>query len=107
VKSPEYLPVFHVWLEEAWPKRSRKYNRYDKLLKTDQGEMTMLGKHSKQQGLFESDHLYMQSVGEDSFYGRVNPWPANETRLTITQDNNDSQGEVNHSEQNWKWYLSE
>ena len=29
----------------------------------------MLGKRSKQQGLFESDHLYLQYVGADSFYG--------------------------------------
>ena len=30
----------------------------------------MLGKRSLQQGLFESDHLYLKFVGEDSFYGR-------------------------------------
>ncbi len=29
----------------------------------------MLGKRSKQQGLFEADHLYMKYVGADSFYG--------------------------------------
>jgi hypothetical protein len=29
----------------------------------------MLGKRTKQQGLFESDHLYLKYVGEDSFYG--------------------------------------
>jgi transposase len=29
----------------------------------------MLGKRSKQQGLFESDQLYLEYVGADSFYG--------------------------------------
>ena len=29
----------------------------------------MLGKRSPQRGLFESDHLYMDHVGRDSFYG--------------------------------------
>jgi len=29
----------------------------------------MLGKRSKQQGLFESDQLYLKYVGADSFYG--------------------------------------
>lgn len=29
----------------------------------------MLGKRTKQQGIFESDHLYLKYVGEDSFYG--------------------------------------
>jgi len=29
----------------------------------------MLGKRSKQQGLFEADHLYLKYVGADSFYG--------------------------------------
>ena len=33
----------------------------------------MLGKRSQQQGLFSPDHLYLTFVGEDSFYGRVNP----------------------------------
>ena len=29
----------------------------------------MLGKRSKQQGLYEVDHLYLEHVGADSFYG--------------------------------------
>ncbi len=29
----------------------------------------MLGKRSKQLGLLESDHLYLDYVGQDSFYG--------------------------------------
>jgi len=29
----------------------------------------MLGKRSEQRGLFEADHLYLDFVGRDSFYG--------------------------------------
>jgi hypothetical protein len=54
---------------EVRPKSSRKLKESDKLQKTTQERVTMLGKRSKQQGLFESDHLYMQYVGADSFYG--------------------------------------
>ncbi len=31
----------------------------------------MLGKRSDQRGLFEADHLYLDLVGRDSFYGRL------------------------------------
>ncbi len=31
----------------------------------------MLGKRSDQRGLFEADHLYLELVGRDSFYGRL------------------------------------
>ncbi len=29
----------------------------------------MLGKRSQQRGMFEADHLYLDFVGEDTFYG--------------------------------------
>jgi transposase len=32
-------------------------------------EMDMLGKRSAQRGLFESDHLYLDLIGRDTFYG--------------------------------------
>ncbi len=31
----------------------------------------MLGKRSDQRGLWEADHLYLDLVGRDSFYGRL------------------------------------
>ena len=31
----------------------------------------MLGKRSDQSGLWEADHLYLDQVGRDSFYGRL------------------------------------
>ena len=31
----------------------------------------MLGKRSDQRGLFEADHLHLDLVGRDSFYGRL------------------------------------
>ena len=31
----------------------------------------MLGKRSDQRGLWEADHLYLELVGRDSFYGRL------------------------------------
>ncbi len=33
----------------------------------------MLGKRSLQRGMFEADHLYLDFVGEETFYGF--PWP--------------------------------
>ena len=34
----------------------------------------MLGKRSDQRGLWEADHLYLDLVGRDSFYGRLAGW---------------------------------
>ena len=76
----------------------KAYEDKGKVLQIEPGKLLVSTFWSSLSGLSDIPENYKTVSYELSAEGRG-------TNLTITQDNNDSQEEANHSEQNWKMVL--
>jgi len=76
----------------------KAYEDKGKVLQIEPGKLLVSTFWSSLSGLSDVPENYKTVSYELSAEGRG-------TNLTITQDNNDSQEEANHSEQNWKMVL--
>ena len=76
----------------------KAYEDKGKVLQVEPGKLLVSTFWSSLSGLTDIPENYKTVSYELSAEGRG-------TNLTITQDNNDSQEEANHSEQNWKMVL--
>ena len=76
----------------------KAYEDKGKVLQVEPGKLLVSTFWSSLSGLTDIPENYKTVSYELSVEGRG-------TNLTITQDNNDSQEEANHSEQNWKMVL--
>jgi len=76
----------------------KAYEDKGKVLQIEPGKLLVSTFWSSLSGLSDVPENYKTVSYELSVEGRG-------TNLTITQDNNDSQEEANHSEQNWKMVL--
>jgi uncharacterized protein YndB with AHSA1/START domain len=76
----------------------KQYEDKGEVIQNEPGKLLVSTYWSSMSGLPDIPEYYKTVRYELSSEG-------NKTRLTITQDNNDSQEDANHSEENWKMVL--